>query len=172
MSVHGDSIYKDALREVPEWTVNGPLDTEELSVTNETLVAVYISADQSISAGTWETLALDTIGKDELHEFNPDTYQFIPDESGWYLISVGARFAVTADGDTIAVQFYNDTDGVVMLESFGPAYTAGDRIRMVLGVKELTEDETHIVRVRNNDSDDTIQSYNQNTFLQIRRMFR
>jgi len=72
--------------------VKGPADIQELSVTNETLVNVYLGANQSVTAGNWTTVNLDTENKDELAEFDTGTHQFTPDETGWYLVLFSVHF--------------------------------------------------------------------------------
>jgi len=167
MSVHR-SMFRASLRR-PEFV---SVKTEEASITNETLVDVYLGADQSIAAGTWETLALDTKNKDELGEFDTGTHQFTPEETGWYFIATFAFFAVGADYDRLWVVFYDDTASTVVLKHYDTASGTASKAVAVCGVKKLTAGDNYIVRVENADSDDSLYSGSENTFLTIRRMFR
>jgi len=163
MGIHSDSQYEDVFR---------PLRIPGLEVTNETLVDVYLSADQDISAGTWTTLNLDTVNKDERGEFDTGTHQFTPEETGWYFVTMSAQFNVGADQDRIYLRFYNATDDSVLSVKKGPYSGANPHILQSSDIYRLDSGDNYEVDVLNNDSSDTINGVEIQTYLAIRRMFR
>jgi len=158
---HSDSIFKDSMREVPEWTVSA-----------ETLVDVYLSADQSIAAGSWETLGLDAKNKDELDEFDTGTHQFTPEETKWCLIACVVEFGVGADLDDLTVILRNTTAGENVLREDESSSGAGNMTLALYTIKKLTGGDNYEIWVRNNDSDDTVQGGENLTTFQVRSAFR
>jgi len=143
-----------------------------LEVTNETLVNVYMSADQAIAGATWEILNFDSKKVDERGEFDTGTYQFTPDETGWYLVDVQARFEVGADLDRLDMQFYNSTDGTIVIYKRLVASSGVYQNVTASKIVKLSAGDAYLVRVMNLDSSDTISSYDEHTYLTIRRVFR
>jgi len=161
-------------RSVPDPGNKAPPENvfRELEVTNETLLDVYLSADQSISAGSWAIVAFDTENKDERNEFDTSTHKFTPDEDGWYLVVTGVEFSVGADQDDLIVTFRDDTAGSDLANTrIGASGTSYHDLK-VLDIIELTEGHDYVVRAQNASSSDTLTGTENVTFLAIRRVYR
>jgi len=149
-----------------------PHTVDKWTVTEETLVDVYLGTDQNISAGDETLLNLDTENKDELGEFDTGTHQFTPEETGWYLMTTAAQFAVGADGDRLRLIIYNATAGSQISNVAANAGAATNEALTCSAIKKLTAGDSYVVHVLNMDSNDTVFSGENLTFLQVRRMFR
>lgn len=144
---------------------------QELEVTNETLVQVTLSADESLSSGTYSTLQFDSEGVDKRDEFDTVNHEFVPDKDGWYQFIAGVAFNIGAAGDEIQVNLKNkDGDGFM---STGYVQAAdGDRETVFFGTMEsLNAGDRYVLEVKNANSDDTVRSNENETYLTVRRVF-
>lgn len=141
-------------------------------VTNETLVRATMGSDQSISASTFTKVALDAVAKDERGEFDTTNNLFIPDETGWYLVTINLRYGVGADGDELITRLRDTTSPSTVLQVIHQAGSAADNATAVSALCELTAGNNYELQGRNSDSSDTIKSTNPDTNLTIRRAFR
>jgi len=143
-----------------------------LEVTNETLVVVEMNSDQNIPAGSWSTVELDSVQKDERGEFDSTTFEFTPDETGYYTVLSQVRYNSPSDSDRLRMEF-RDADGnsqkiFTSLSAGGAALHTPNLAR----AKELSAGTAYDLRAQNVDSDDTIKASNAQTFLTIRRAYR
>jgi len=135
----------------------------------KTFVSVHLSADQSITAGSWETVAFDNENADTLGEFDNSNYVFQPQREGKYLITVDVTFAGAAD-NRYGVMLRNATDGVVLHETRERAASVSfDQNLGFSQVCKLNPSDNYDVRAINWDSDGTVES-GRFTKLTIRRV--
>jgi len=149
-----------------------PHKVDKWMVTEETLVEAYLSANQSIAAGSWTRVNLDTEVKDELGEFDTANHVFNPNETGWYLIAFSVHFGVGADQDRIQARVRDGTAGENIGFSAGSGSGTNAETVTFSGIYELTGGHGYALEAINLDSADTIYSGETKTFLHIRRMFR
>jgi len=163
------TITSDTERWVEDVLAEG---VPKISVESETLLDVYLSADQSITAGSITTVALDTVNKDELGEFDTGTHEFVPNETGWYIIEAQVVFGIGADQDNTLAQFQNVTDGVTRIQSRIRPSGVQNLGFPLLGIRKLLSGKHYDLRGVNYDSDDSFIGGEYQTFLTIRRAFR
>jgi len=159
--------------DIKEKDVFRPLRVKGLTITKRSFVAVYLSADQSITGGTtWHTVTLDEVEKDTLGEFDTGSHQFTPEETGWYFVTMKASFAVGADQDECQVHFREVTGAGEYNVVTGWETASGPAVLNVGGsrIKNLTGGTTYELQVRNKSSDDTILSGDDTTFLNVWRL--
>jgi len=89
----------------------------QISITDETLVDAYLSADQSFPAGNWTTVTLDSKVKDERGEFDTGTHRFTPDETGFYIIIAKLFLTSGSDQDRIYGRIQNVDDATEIFRS-------------------------------------------------------
>jgi hypothetical protein len=154
-------------------TEHESVSTEQASITNETLLRVNLSNVQSITAGvTWETLQLDAEEEDERNEFDTTNHEFVPDETGWYIVVLNALHNTSADQDSIGVRLQDTTAGEEKIHAGFASSGAGNVTVAALGLAELIAGNVYEAQVRNVDSDGEIRTSNDRTNLAIRSAFR
>lgn len=88
------------------------LNTNKASITNESFVVGKRATGMTgLASGTYHNI-IDTEVTDNLGEFNT-SYQFVPNETGWYDVQAAVRLSTT-DGDRLNFVVYDDTNASVV----------------------------------------------------------
>jgi len=157
---------------VPNTSHFEAVSTEQADITNETLLDVTLNSSLALSANTFSRIPFDQVAKDERNEFDTSNNVFVPDETGWYLVSYNVRFSSPSDGDKIQAQFNDFTAGVAEINQLVSAGAASVHVIGQSRVVELTAGNTYEAKARNINSSDTVKTGSSDTYLTIRRLFR
>jgi hypothetical protein len=149
------------------------VNTEKANITDETLVDVYPSTDQSVPSATWTEVKFDTEDADVLGEFDITNNQFSPASDGYYQILCSVTLDGGASGDQVGLRFQNITDGEAVTVYFathtGGFVTASSNI-----TRKLFSSKNYEVQIQNYDSSDTINPGSRSgdiTFLTVRSAY-
>lgn len=146
------------------------VDTNETNVTNETLVIVELTTDQSFSSGSFQTVEFDSVVVDERGEWDPTNHQFSPDKEGHYHIAYGVFFGSGSDGDDRRSRF-TEINGDALVRADSRNSAVFDTVNNGK-IADLNSSEDYEVEGVNFDSSDVFVGAPEGTFLTIRSAFR
>lgn len=147
------------------------LTINQLSVTNETLVDVELTTDQSLSVDTFTTVGFDQEHDDVRNEFDLSNDQFSPDETGKYRIFSNATFDPGSDQDRLIVRVRDVTTPNTVAESFQGASASGFHQVTLADQFDLDSTNTYEIEVKDQNSSATLESGNRRTALAIERVY-
>jgi len=147
----------------------GSVNTEQASVTNETLVVLKKTTDQSLPANTQTTIDWDTEEKDITDSFNVSSNEFSPPESGYYFINYQVRFGVGSDGDILQMIF-NELGGGSLLGAQTVAGGPNSVAARLSGIVELSSSSSYTFVAENATSSDAVVGRPERTYASINRV--
>jgi hypothetical protein len=148
----------------------GSIDTAGLSINPETLVRAELTSDRTGNSGNYINVKFDNEVKDTNGEYSKSTGEFVPDDSGFYLIIANLTFKSPSSSDELVANFGGGGDD---FRSTKIEHTPGGKHSVVLTtVENLSANSKYIVEATNQNSNFTVNGSKNETYLAIINLFQ
>jgi len=141
-------------------------------VTAGSFVQAWADSGLSLSAADWDTLPTDTTTIDANDEFDTANYQFTPGSTMYYHIIGQVIFSAGSDGDSLNARFRDVDNANDIIRSNETLGDNSSNSVHIMAVKELSAGTTYEFQVRNYNSSDWIEAYEQKNYLALRGINR
>ncbi|MCU4924454.1 polysaccharide deacetylase family protein [Halobacteria archaeon AArc-dxtr1] len=155
-----------------EWTdrLDDVLRHSEPPLESQTAVRAELTADQSSEAGQWiEQLPFDTVSKDNLEEWDTSNHDFVPEDTGDYLVDISAMFT-TEDDDQLRLEWQGDGATDTLIDARASASGGVETVVSSSKRVRMTADERYSARVRTESSAGTLEGVPEATYVTITRV--
>jgi len=148
------------------------VNADDIDTTGQSAVYAFLSANQSLTAGTFKPVTFDTEVHDNLGEFDPSTGSFSPSESGLFSIEGQINLLNVSDNDKIQFGFGTgfDTNEVITKRE---GATLGDFSTFCTDITAdafpLDSSKTYKFFVVNEDTDCSVQAGQRFSWMSISR---
>lgn len=147
------------------------VSTGAIDITDETLIDVSLGASQSISSGSFETIQLSSSNYDELNEFDTQSYQFSPENDGWFIVEAQVRYDTTSDGDNLQSRFQDVSGGNTVIAGAAAAGGTTDNAVVLSRLVNLSSANSYELQALNGTSNDSLRPDREKTYLTVRSAF-
>jgi len=147
------------------------VNTGQAEISNETLIRIEKTSDQSISDGVITVIDWDAKVKDERSEFNLSNNEFVPQDTGFYLFAHQVTVQ-PSDGDRLTSFIFDKTNGGAFQNVERNAGGGNNETLAHSAIIKVTSGEAVNFRVRNLGSNDTVKGSPSRTNCSIRSVFR
>jgi len=147
---------------------------DETNITNETLIRLEKTTDQSYSSGGSSPVQWDNIPKDERSEYNSTDDTFSVDAAGWYKIEATFTIVQASEGDRLDVRLIDSSDDSIIEKTPSGGFATDVNGRGYLSwamTLPLDSSVDYYVYPNNPDSSYTVEG-RQGTRMTIRSAFR
>lgn len=149
--------------------VSGKTHFQQLATTNSTFFIGNVGSDFSIFSGSWERPSL-TVVYDERGEYATSGDDFVPDQDGWYRVTISYGYTGGSDQDKVMVRLNDSTAATEVFRA--SSHMSGTATVVVSASKEveLTGGNTYHFEGQNANSSDTIDGDSTHSFVTVRRV--